>query len=76
VDATISGHLRWIPKGMNIRYMKKARGRLSGRSWIDPGAFAPGDRTVPVEICDGAGDVVVKADIMLSITRRPESRQR
>jgi hypothetical protein len=57
---------------MNVRYVKKARGRLSGRSWIDPDALAPGDKTVPVEIHDMSGDIVVKADIMLSVTHRPQ----
>ncbi len=73
VDATIPSDLRWIPREMMVRYLKKARGRLSGRSWIDPGAFSPGDRSVPVEIRDTAGDVVVRADITLSVTRRPGS---
>ena len=72
VDATIPSHLRWIPRGMNVQYVKKARGRLSGRSWIDPDAFAPGDQSVPVEIQDMSGDIVARADIILSVTRRPE----
>jgi len=72
VDATIPSHLRWIPKGMNVQYVKKARGKLSGRSWIDPDAFAPGDHSIPVEIHDMSGDIVVRADIMLSVTRRPK----
>lgn len=72
VDAMIHPHLRWIPKGMNVQYVKKARGKLSGRSWIDPDAFAPGDQSIPVEIHDLSGDIVVRADIILSITRRPD----
>jgi hypothetical protein len=72
VDATIPSHLRWIPRGMNVQYVKKARGKLSGRSWIDPDAFAPEDISIPVEIQDMSGDIVVRADIILSVTRRPE----
>ena len=72
VDATIPSHLRWIPKGMNVQYVKKARGKLSGRSWIDPDAFAPEDISIPVEIQDMWGDIVVRANIILSVTRRPE----
>ena len=72
VDATIPSHLRWIPRGMNVQYVKKARGKLSGRSWIDPDAFAPGDQSIPVEIQDMSGDIVVRADIILSVTRRHE----
>jgi acyl-coenzyme A thioesterase PaaI-like protein len=72
VDATIPPHLRWIPRGMKVQYVKKAQGKLSGRSWIDPDAFAPGDLSIPVEIHDMSGDIVVKADIILSVTRRPE----
>ena len=76
VDATISPHLRWIPRGMTVHYLKKARGMLSGSSWIDPDALAPGDQTVPVEIHDMSGDIVVRADIMLSVSRRPDSAMR
>jgi hypothetical protein len=72
VDATISPQLRWIPRGMTVQYLKKARGRLSGSSWIDPDLLAPGNQTVPVEIRDISGDVVVRADIELSISRRPD----
>jgi acyl-coenzyme A thioesterase PaaI-like protein len=72
VDATIPPHLRWIPRGMTVHYIKKACGKLSGRSWIDPDALAPGDQTVPVEIHDMSGDIVVRADIMLSVSRRPD----
>jgi acyl-coenzyme A thioesterase PaaI-like protein len=72
VDATISPHLRWIPRAMNVQYVKKARGKLSGRSWIDPDAFAPGNITIPVEIYNMSGDIVVKTDIILSVTRRTE----
>jgi Domain of unknown function (DUF4442) len=72
VDATIPHHLRWIPRGMNVQYVKKARGKLSGRSWFAPDAFVPGNISIPVEIYDMSGDIVVKADIILSVTRRPE----
>jgi acyl-coenzyme A thioesterase PaaI-like protein len=72
VDATIPPHLRWIPRGMKVQYVKKAQGKLSGRSWIDPDAFAPGNISIPVEIYNISGDIVVKADIILSVTRRPE----
>ncbi len=76
VDATISPSLRWIPRGMTVNYIKKARGTLSGSSWIDPDALVPGNQTVPVEIQDISGDVVVRADIMLSISRRPDNNTR
>ena len=36
----------------------------------------PGNQTVPVEIHDMSGDVVVKADIMLSVSRRPDRDMR
>jgi acyl-coenzyme A thioesterase PaaI-like protein len=76
VEATIPYHLRWIPRGMTVQYIKKARGKLSAKSWIDPDALAPGDQTVPVEINDMSGDIVVRADIMLSVSRRPDSDMR
>jgi len=51
---------------------KKSTRQAFGRSWIDPDAFAPEDISIPVEIQDMSGDIVVRADIILSVTRRPE----
>lgn len=67
-EATIPPHLRWLPKGMDIQYVKKATGKLIATSDIDPVTFFqlqkyPGDVAVPVIVKNAEGAVVAKADV-------------
>lgn len=72
-ESAIPPDLRWIPKGMQVQYLKKARGTLRGTSRIDPGAMAPGDFNVPIEVKDKDGNAVMRANITLYITKRPDA---
>jgi len=71
VDVSIDPNLRWIPKEMTVRYMKKARGTLTGICSLDPTLLAPGDLSLPLEIQDGAGETVLEAMIVFYISERP-----
>lgn len=67
-ESTIPSHLRWLPMGMNIDYLKKATGKLHGTSAIDPDTFFtlpqyPGEVKVPVEVKNDEGVVVSKAEV-------------
>ena len=72
-EASIPKDLRWLPMGMNIDYVKKATGKLTATSKIDPGKFFlldkyPGEVKVPVEVKNSDGVLVTKADVsMLSL---------
>ncbi len=70
VEATLPFSLRWIPKEMTVQYIKKARGKLVGKCSIDPSVLVPGDVKVPLEIEDGAGDIVLNAAIVFYISER------
>lgn len=72
VEATLPSNLRWIPKGMTVRYTRKAKGRLVGKCSIDPGTLIPGDINVPLEINDDAGETVLDAMIVFYISERKE----
>jgi hypothetical protein len=70
-DITVPASMRWIPKGMTVRYLKKASGTLTGTALIAP--FEEGqarDLIVPVAITDAAGDTVVEADITMWVSPR------
>ena len=78
-ESTIPGHLRWLPMGMNVDYVKKATGKLTATSEIDPATFFvlekyPGEVKVPVKVTDAAGVVVTKADVRLWISLKPEKK--
>jgi acyl-coenzyme A thioesterase PaaI-like protein len=70
VDATLPSNLRWIPRQMTVRYVKKARGNLVGECSVDPDILVPGDIDVPLGITDGEGDSVLKAVIVFYISER------
>jgi uncharacterized protein (TIGR00369 family) len=59
---------RWIPSGMNVQYLAKAKTDLkaiadgSGIDWTTPGRL-----TVPVNVFDTDGNKVFSAQIMMNI---------
>jgi len=72
VEATIPPNLRWIPKGMSVEYVKKARGTITGICEFSPDILAPGDVRLPLEIKDESGDTVLRAVILFYISERPK----
>ena len=65
-EVTIPKHLRWLPMGMDVSYLKKATGKLTATSSIDATKFFelssyPGEVHCPVEIKNKEGVVVTKA---------------
>jgi len=59
---------RWIPSGMNVQYLAKAKTDLkaiadgSGIDWTTPGSL-----TIPVNVFDTDGHKVFTAQIMMNI---------
>jgi acyl-coenzyme A thioesterase PaaI-like protein len=79
-DASLPRGMRWIPKGMSVRYLRKARGTLLGVAKpeialvvADSGYELP----VLVEVRDAAGEVVFDARVVMwlspSSSRSPSS---
>ena len=62
--------LRWIAKGMNVRYLKKATGTLRGTCTVDIHNLRPGDLDIPISVKDTAGDTVADATITVYISSR------
>jgi len=62
-DAAITPSQRWIPKGMSVRYLRKARGTLVATASIAVPAAdsAAQDVRAFVEVRDTGGDVVFDA---------------
>jgi len=72
-DASIPKSTRWIPKGMQVTYVKKAVGRLRGMATPE---FAPPDSgvgyelPVNVQVRDRADEVVFRARITMWVSPR------
>lgn len=71
-DAAIAPTQRWIPKGMTVRYLRKAKGALLATASVTvPPADAPAqDAHARVEVRDAANEVVFDADITMWISLR------
>jgi len=71
-DATLPDSMRWIPKGMSVRYLRKAVGVMTATARVSsPAADADGvELHAIVEVRDVAGEVVFDADVTMWITLR------
>lgn len=71
-DATIPAATRWIPKGMTVRYLRKASGVLRATASVAEVADAQQaqDLHALVEVRDAAGELVFDADITMWVSPR------
>lgn len=71
-EVTIPASMRWIPKGMNVRYLKKALGTLIATARVaavsDSGAAQ--ELHALIEVRDAADEVVFDADITMWVSPR------
>lgn len=72
-DASLPASMRWIPKGMTVEYLKKAKGTLHGVATPDAAlveASAGYDLPVTVVVTDSSGDTVFRARIAMWVSPR------
>lgn len=71
-EASIPRHLRWIPKGMTVRYVAKATSDITAIAQVSPDAWANGPEVdVDVRAMRDDGTVVVEGKIHLWVTEKP-----
>ena len=76
-EASLPTSMRWIPKGMHVQYLAKANGLMTAeaRPAIAAEHASEGyELPINVEIKDPAGVVVLRADIRMWATPRPDRR--
>jgi len=71
-DATIPASMRWIPKGMSVRYLAKARGPMTATAIVPSVADAGRAQELQahVEVRDAADAAVFAADITMWVSPR------
>lgn len=72
-EASLSPSMRWIPKGMTVEYLKKARGTMHAVATPDvPIVESPSgyDLPITVPVRDTAGEEVFRARITMWLTPR------
>lgn len=74
LDMSLPDTHRWIPKGMQVSYLAKARGTLTAVATVEElstlGADESREVVVPVDITDPAGTSVVRAEITMWVSPR------
>ncbi len=73
-EAATPRSMRWIPRGMTVRYLKKAETDLTGTAeWPGVVEGFKGDIIVPVKVRDTAGQTVMEADITMYLSPKKQS---
>lgn len=70
-EASIPKNLRWIPKGMELKYVGKAGSDIRCFARLEPNEWRAGDLPIAVEALDINNQVVVQGTIHLWITEKP-----
>lgn len=72
-EVSIPASHRWIPKGMTVEYLAKARGDLRAVAALDPiPEFGEGaDLPIVVDVLDPDGEVVMRAEITMRVSSKP-----
>jgi acyl-coenzyme A thioesterase PaaI-like protein len=70
IDSVMPPPLRWIPQGMQVRYLARARGALRGECLLEAAAVGLGCVPVTVRVFDVAGTQVFEAVIDFHVSAR------
>lgn len=75
IEITRDQSLRWIPVGMEVKYLKLAKTDLRGVCELDPATLTePGDAVAPVDVFDTGGQKVFEARITMRLSHDPKKR--
>ena len=71
-EVTIPASMRWIPKGMSVRYLKKALGELHANARVEAitDSSASQEHHAFIEVRNAADEVVFDADITMWVSPR------
>jgi acyl-coenzyme A thioesterase PaaI-like protein len=69
-EASIPKHLRWIPKGMEVKYPAKADSDIRCVAEVPADAWKPGDLPIPVKAYNQDGVVVVDGTITVWVSEK------
>jgi uncharacterized protein (TIGR00369 family) len=71
MEASLSRNMRWLPRGMNVQYLKKAETDIVAECVADAESIADGsarDVIVKCDIKDSTGNIVCHADITMYVS--------
>ena len=74
MEASLPASMRWLPKGMNVRYLKTCKTDLIAECTVNDMVEGPArDVLVNVEMKDTHGNLVVHAEINMYVSPRKKT---
>ena len=75
MEASLSKNMRWLPKGMNVKYLKKAETNVVAHcTAADIADGEPRESVVNVDIKDAGGTSVCQADVIMWVSpKKPKT---
>lgn len=70
IDSALPKHLRWIPKGMSVEYLKKAETNLVGSCQVSPQEIVEGDNKIEVKVYNSSEQIVFRAYINMYVSQK------
>lgn len=70
VEATIPKNLRWLPIGMDVKYLKKTKGTIKAIATAKKEDFKQGNLGIKIDIYDGTNELVDTAVITINIKEK------
>lgn len=72
IDSSLPRSLRWIPRGMTVRYLKKADTDLTARAQLAKPIRETdtGDHLITVQVFNTRNEAVMEADITMYVSAR------
>lgn len=75
MEAGLAKNLRWIPKGMTVRYLKKAETDLVATcDFPELKSITVGDHHVPVKVRNLNQEIVMDADITVYVSEKVKQK--
>jgi len=69
-ESTIPDNLRWIPSGMNVKYLKKATGTIKAIAKVNKADFNPGSLDIHIDVFNAKNEIITSADITIYIKEK------
>lgn len=69
-EASIPAHLRWIPMGMNVRYLAKSNSDITVEASANPAIWSVGEHPIQVSAKRTDGTEVAVGEIIIYISEK------
>ena len=70
METIINKDQRWIPKGMKVRYLKKANTDLKGIVKFPKDKIKLGSNLLKIDVIDTSGEIVFDAEIEMHVSQK------